>query len=223
MSDERLAELAVMVGTPGSGKTHTIKRILSILKAKQGDQYRALIFPANRDDPAWWGYRELPGRMVMVDDPVKLKKAPAWRFDEPLSFKGERVVYTNSNPAKLPAAVAEVGGIRRASIVVDDFKNHIPSDSILPAWVKEWLGGRRHKGHDIFLACHGFNEVPVKLLAMGPRVFVFKTTVGLTDSVWGKYPQAAQLQQVVERVNRVNASLPADKQHYFETFECDEG
>lgn len=227
--NERLAELAVMVGTPGSGKTHLIKRILAALMAAQGDSYRALIFPANRDDPAWWGRRVLGGRMVLKPDPMKPAKgggfadSPAFEYDEPLTFKGERVVYIDGNTRKLPAAVDPGKGMKGGAIVVDDFKNHIPSDSNLPAWVNAWLGSRRHMRQDIFLACHGFNEVPVRLLAKGPRVFVFQTTVGLTDSVWEKYPQAAALQQVVERVNAVNAKLPENERHYFEQFQCQEG
>lgn len=224
MSTERIAEFGVMVGAPGGGKTHLIRRILDRLKEQQAEHYRALIFPANRDDAAksWPGITELSGRVGLVrspDDPRK--KVPAWKYDEPLSFTGERLVHLDGSTKKLPAAVNRYDGFRDGALVVDDVKNAIPSKGDLPGWVVAWLNSRRHRMQDIFLSCHAFSDLNVDLLAKGPRLFVFATTVGLTDAVYGKIPRANELAEVVERVNRENAARPEGERHYFEVFQLE--
>lgn len=210
--EDRLAEFAIAVGTPGTGKTTLLKSFLS-------HNARNLVIPKDRDDPAWFGFKELTGSLAMGPDPSHpLRKVPTYKFSEPFTFTGTRVVHIDGNTRKAPAIVDRYNGFRDGGLFIDDFKNVLPSKSDLPEWAVAWLGSRRSRTQDIWMACHAFSDINIDVLAKGPRFFVFHTTVGLSDAVLQKVPFAPKLQKVIDHVNAVNLARPENKRHYFRVF-----
>lgn len=208
---KRAAEFVVVVGRPRAGKTTWIKERL--LRAQQrrvqaGHRFRACVLPANRDDSAWAGYKELTGRLEMGKDPNHPKRSiPVWRFNERLDYDGVRVLHVDGSKVKAPALLDRYTGIRDAMLVIDDFKNVEPSKGDLSEYVLAWLSSRRHRMHDVFIACHAWSDINVDLWAKGPRLIIFPTSVGLTDAVLMKAGgNAERLIRIVEEVNREHAN-----------------
>lgn len=209
----RAAEFVVIVGRPRAGKTTWIKERLLRMEQKRraaGLPFRACVLPANRDDKAWQGYPELTGRVVMGADPNHpTKKIPVWSFNEPLKYDGTKVLHVEGSKIKAPALLNRYTGIRDCALVIDDFKNVEPSKGELSEHVLAWLSSRRHRMHDVFIACHAWSDINVDLWAKGPRLLIFPTSVGLTDAVLAKAgANADRLIRMVDAVNEEHRNRP---------------
>lgn len=203
----RKAVLFAFVGSNGTGKSTTMKRMLELNR-------RNLIVPSNRLDSAWNQYPELVPEVFLEDDPWNPgKKRRAFRVPDMATFTGTRVLHID-DPAQLNAITDERHGFKNGGLFLDDFRNYIPSKGNLPPHVAKIFTGRRHRMLDIFMACHAFQDLNMQLMQFEPELYVFRTTLPPNEAVEGKVAKWEALLATVERVNRKAASSP----YYFERF-----
>lgn len=203
----RKAVLFAFVGSIGTGKSTTMKRMLELNK-------RNLIVPSNRFDSAWEGHAELKIDVTVDEDPLfPGRKRRFFRVPDMATFTGTRVLHID-DPAQLEAITDERHGFKNGGLFMDDFRNYIPSKGTLPPHIATMFSGRRHRMLDIFMACHAFQDINMQLLQWGAELYIFRTTLPPNSSVEGKIAKWEELLAAVERVNRKAVASP----YYFERF-----
>ena len=212
MTGTRKAFLYLFIGTNGTGKTTRIKELVEEIGS------RVLIVPSNRLDDAWKGIPELTMRVFQDEDPISGKPIKAIRCPEMATFSGTRVFHIE-DPRYLDAITDERHGFKNGVLVLDDFRNYIPSKGQLPPAVVKMLVGRRHRMLDICMAAHAFQDMNLQLMQFSPELYVFRTTLPPNDAVEGKVADWQGLLDVASRVNRIAAKLelPEDR-FYYERF-----
>lgn len=212
MSTTRKAFLYLFVGTNGTGKTSRIKELIEEVAG------RVLIVPSNRLDDAWKGIPELSMKVFQDEDPINGKAIKSIRCPDMGSFTGARVFHVE-DPRYLDAITDERHGFKNGVLVMDDFRNYIPSKGALPPAVVKMIVGRRHRMLDISMACHAFQDMNLQLMQFSPELYIFQTSLPPNDAVEGKVTDWQGLLEVSTRVNRIASKLEqADDRFYFERF-----
>jgi len=231
----RIARLIVVCGVPGTGKTtFAIDHLLPLNR-------RNLVFPANRLDKAWEGFRMLNWENVLKRTAqlskrdVKLLERDRYRDQRDRFFTemGKafwRIRGTVICPASVnervvfQSALDQDDGFKKGMLFVDDFTTFCP-DGKLPSDMKVLISEMRHRELDIVLAAHNPHFVPPRVFGYNPKIIIFKTSMPFKNvydkGVWSK-EQWQHAEEVRERVNRVAAlgERHGDaRQFYCETLE----
>lgn len=209
MKTHRDAVLTISVGKNGTGKTHQLKKLLGVNR-------RNLVIPSNRMDPAWQGLPELKWSTEYRPDPFHpTKKVPTVVIHDLNTFTGTRVLHVDGQTRVFNAVTEELTGYRDGGLFLDDFRRYAMSKGTLSREADRLFIGRRHRMVDIFMACHGFEDISRDLIRFGPTVFIHHTTLPPTDASVNKMPESERFLEAVARVNR---RALADK-YYFERFD----
>lgn len=231
----RKAKLIVMCGVPGTGKTtFAIENLLPINR-------RNLIFPANRLDKAWAGYRMLNWENVLrrtanlSKRDVKLLERDKYRGQRDKFFtemgnafwrvRGTVICPASAN--ELPvfrSALDQDDGFKKGMLFVDDFTTFC-LEGKLPNDMKVLISEMRHRELDIVLAAHNPDFVPPRVFGYNPKLIIFQTSTPFKKvydkGVWSK-EQWQQAEAVRERVNRIAAlgeKYDDHRKFYCETLE----
>lgn len=214
--DVRMAMLECYVGTNGSGKTFQMKKNLPINR-------RNLILPSARSDKEWHGIKELrPVLKFRLDerDPHRRRQIPYYVIPELNTFKGNRVLHIEGQYAAeiFDAVIDPQTGFRDGGLYMDDFKNYIPSQALLPGAVRTMFGNRRHRMLDIFMAAWTFQDINAEIIGFQPQWFVFNVTRPPSKSVEDKVDDFTELLATWRRVQHANTQLTPGRKWYFEAF-----
>lgn len=210
---ERQAELAILVGTNGTGKSTALKELLTMNE-------RNLIIPSSRTDTAWSGLPELKSSVVYEADPNNPRREiPVVRVQDLQTFTGNRVLHVDGNAKVFEAVLDPKRGYFNGGLILDDFRRYIYTKGSLSSGVDGLFIGRRHRMLDIYLACHSFQDISADLFRFDPTLYVGYTTLPPNDAVQGKVAKWRELLATIERVNRTNAARPEGKRYYREAFE----
>jgi hypothetical protein len=206
---ERQAAFGIFIGTNGTGKTSRMKELLPA-------NARNLIIPSGRDDVAWRGLPELTWNAAWIEDEMKPgKKVNAVQVAELNTFTGNRLFQVDGKPILFDAIAHRQTGFRNGGLFMDDYKNYLFSRGSMRQEVDGLFINRRHKMLDIFMACHGFEDVNRDLLRFNPTLFLFRTTLPPTDASIDKMANADAFLATVARVNQRAQANP----YYFEKFQ----
>lgn len=210
MKPHRDAVLTISVGKNGSGKTTQLKKLMGVNK-------RNLIIPANRLDPAWAGIPALTWHIDYLPDPFNpQKKVPTVIIPELNTFKGNRVLHVDGQSRVFDAVTDDLTGYRNGGLFLDDFKNYAFAKGTLRREITRLFVGRRHRMVDIFMACHGFEDVSRDLMKFGPTMFIHHTTLPPNAASVDKMPDGDRFLNTVARVNR---RAVAGEKYYMERFD----
>lgn len=213
---ERMALLECYVGTNGSGKTFQMKKNLPM-------NARNLILPSSRADKEWHGIKELkPVLKFRLDerDPRGQRRIPYYTIPDLATFRGNRVLHVEGQYAAeiFDAVIDPRTGFRDGALFMDDFKNYIPSQALLPGNVRTMFGNRRHRMLDIFMAAWTFQDINAEIIGFQPQWFVFNVTRPPSKAVEEKVDDFPGLLATYHRVRQHNAALPAGRKWHFEPF-----
>lgn len=204
----RKADLKILVGTNGTGKSTVLKKYLQVNE-------RNIIIPSGRDDIAWRGIPELKWRMVLVPDPLNPgKQMKRVVVDQLNTFTGNRVFHVDGNTLLFDAITDQVHGFRNGGLVLDDFRNYVFSKGTLSSGTSGVFINRRHKMLDIYMACHGFEDVSRDLVRFDPTLIIFRTSLPPNDASLAKMANGAAF---IDTVRRVNSKATANP-YYCEAF-----
>lgn len=217
MSDDRLPANWFFVGANGTRKTTNIKKAIMKPLGVVGGQkvVRNLILPANRDDKAWHGIPELKPAVTRRWNDLKGKYERVYFIPGINNYTGNRVVFID-RPEIFDAVIHPDHGFKNGGLVLDDFKNYVPSQGLVKEELRKLLGGRRHRMVDLFWAAWTFQDVNAELLGFQARVFVFYITRPPNQSVKQKFPDFDRLYATWRRVYDANKNLPEDQRLYAE-------
>lgn len=211
----RQAALRIYLGTNGTGKSTLMKSMLPVNE-------RNLIVPSNRHDPAWDGIPELKMKPVWMQDetdPDGKKMVKAMVVDGINTFRGNRVVHVDGDPERFAAICHPDLGFLNGGLVLDDFRNYIPSKGNLRTSVWQLFSGRRHRAVDIFMAGHALEDVNGQFQQCNPTLVIGMLSREPNDGVWDKIPDAERLLDLVRRVRERNLAMPENRRHHFEKFQ----
>lgn len=207
--EKRQAFFGILVGTNGTGKTTQLQKLLKVNE-------RNLVLPSGPYDPAWSGYKTLKDRIEYgpnVLDPKKTVTIPV--IEGMGSFTGTRLVNVTNRAIFFDAVIDTNTGFRDGGLFMDDYRNYVLSKGTLRGAVSELFRARRHKRLDIFMACHGWEDVSRDLIAFNPTFFVFRTTLPPSQASVDKMANRDEFMKCIDRVNRITQSNP----YYFERFQ----
>lgn len=204
----RQAAFGIFIGTNGTGKTSRMKELLDV-------NARNLIVPSSRDDVAWNGFPELKWSVSYEPDPFRPERKVASVMLPTLNtFAGSSLLHVDGNIQVFDAVLNRTKGFRNGGLFLDDFRNYVFTKGTLRSEVDGLFINRRHRMLDIFMACHGFEDVSRDLLRYGPTLFIFRTTLPPNDSSVAKMANGPEFLATVERVNERAKRNP----FYFEQF-----
>lgn len=200
----RQAEFLMLIGTNGTGKSTTFKKLLRV-------NSRNLVIPANEFDPAWKEFPKIKPKRTFVldrDDPKGQRQKPSWKVPGLMTFTGTVVLdiselETYEDCLNVFKAICNTkNGMRGGGLFIDDFKNWIATKGTLPRHVRSMFGDRRHREIDLFLATHSFQEINMDFIQFAPKLVVYKTTTAPNKSVEGKIGNYDALLKTIKRVNQ---------------------
>lgn len=209
---ERQAELAILIGTNGTGKSTALKALLKM-------NVRNLIIPSSRSDTAWQGVPELETYVTYGPDPDNPRREiPIPRIKELGSFTGNRVLHVDGNARLFDAVCDPRTGYFNGGLILDDFRRYIYTKGTLRSTVDGLFINRRHRMLDIYMACHAFQDISADVFRFDPMLYVGYTSLQPSEAVRGKVRRWEQLLQVIDRVNRTNQQRPEGQRWYKEAF-----
>lgn len=142
----RIAELNIIIGTNGTGKTTLLRSILQDSKQK--------VLIVTPDDIEWTDY-----------EAVELNKP------EDFVFKGiRRHIFDPSKKGTLK----KLEYFKKGILVFDDCRSYFPAQT--PPELHQLLIRKRQREADIFAVGHGFTEVPPVFFTFANGIFLFRTT-----------------------------------------------
>lgn len=212
----RQAAFYILVGTNGTGKSTFLKKLLKI-------NDHNLILPAGPFDPAWDGFEQIAPESTFITDPRDFKqqrKIVDWSVPKINAFKGDRVlktidIATDADQVIIWKKIAsQKTGFVSGGLFVDDFKEWIPAQGNIDKTSRSLFVSRRHRGIDLFFACHSFQDVNGDLIKFNPIFIVFETSLPANDSVKAKTGNYSELEACMKRVNERAKINP----HYCEQF-----
>lgn len=209
----RMGVLWGYVATNGCGKSTLLKKLLPY-------NQRNLIIPSNRDDSAWHGIAELkPEVRFELDprDPKGLRKKPVDVIPGLPSFSGNRVVHVDG-PEAFEAVTHPGYGFKNGGLVLDDIKNYVESQALIPGHVRTLLGGRRHRMLDIFFAAWAFQDINADLYGFQTELFIGYVTRPPDRDLARKVRNYDELVDTWKRSYEINSRLPANRRWHYEYF-----
>lgn len=228
----RRARLVTGFGIMGCGKTtFAINNLLPV-------NDRNLIFPANKLDVAYNGYRRLNWEGVF-ERVTKLKLREIGLLDKE-KYRAQRNDFidamghvfwkirgnvvcpiTISEKVVFEAALDQAAGFKKGGMMIDDFTTLIPSGTLANN-VKVTITEMRHRELDLFLFAHNPDFAPPRLFGYNPEILVWETSKPFINvfrkGAWDE-DQYRTAEEVRERVNRIAALGKIHKdarQFYFE-------
>jgi hypothetical protein len=138
---------AMLLGTNGTGKSTLLRKIADAAVSRK----RVLIIPSNQAEPTF-------------------KDVPLIKPEQLATFTGMKKIMCYEEDHF--AFVAR--WIQDAVIITDDFRNYLPRPQMNP-YVRKMFIDRRHKRLDIYMAAHGFTQVPPELFTWCDFIFMFRT------------------------------------------------
>lgn len=217
----RTATFKLLLGTNDVGKSHILKKFLSLNK-------RNLICYPNKKDSTW-------DHVKAIDVDILLSKASnntVFDFDnffdtasekirpmqqkfkkllshELQTFTGNRKIRVK-HPKIFKIISDEDYGFFNGGLFLDDFKSCIPHNN-LPGHVRNLLDSRRHYMLDIFCATHAPKDIPPDFMSFNPDVYLFRTT-GNFETSKHKYLRFDDLLKAQTRINEfTNPARPGYK------------
>jgi hypothetical protein len=172
---------AILLGTNGTGKSTVLRKIADASKK------RVLVIPSNLAEHTFQDYPQILPHQI-------------------LSFTGRArlLCYTEEEFAWVAKRV------ENCMLISDDFRNYLPKPQMNPD-VRRMFIDRRHKKIDIYMAAHGFTQVPPELFSWVNYVFLFKTN----DNPKRHANKLLNLAAVMESQQKINQEFEKNP-YYFE-------
>jgi len=223
--NQREALLWIFVGQPGTGKSTMMQQFM-------GMNQRNLIVPSNIiEAPKTWGnlpYMK-PTRTFYTDpsDPKKRRQKLKWNLQGCNTFQGTRLIdvsvfETNTDAYEFLPSILDPNnpnqGYNRGGFFLDDTKNYVISQGIMPHKIANILRARRHLGIDFFFAVHRFQDINSEFYGFGAKLFVFATNTPPSQNALEKISPQCQ-QQLMDSIAFVNQYSKSHDPHYFEPFD----
>lgn len=174
----RVCKMCVILGANGTGKTTTLKKILT------SQQERCLV--VTPDDAEW---RDYPL--------VELQTA------EDFMFTG--IVRHIFDPDKKTGTLARLKYFKKGIIVFDDCRSYFGSTTTPE--VRQLIIRRRQREVDVFAVGHGFNEVPPVFFTFSSEIILFRTRDNIVrrKDCLRDYDKCLKAQ---ERINKIAIKNP---------------
>jgi hypothetical protein len=147
----RAAELDLLIGFPGTGKTTTLQKFIDVeVNSRKG---RALI---------------------VTPDPIEWRQYPELDLTKKTCFSDmqspHRVIY---QPGVIERIADEFSGFYDGLLAFDDCRYYTGAN--VDAALRKIIIRRRQRQHDIFAAGHGFTEIPPVFFTYANNYFLFYT------------------------------------------------
>lgn len=151
-------------------------------KIMEASQKRVLVIPSNSSEPSFKHLKEISA-------------------DQVATFTGH-ARYMCYDPSDLEAIASSISN---CTLISDDFRNYL--DANVSREVRGLFIERRHKGIDMYLAAHGFTQVPPVMWAYLDLIMIFRTKDN-PHRYRNHFQNYEEMIQVIEEVNHLAESNP---------------
>jgi hypothetical protein len=172
----------LLLGTNGTGKS---TRLMDLAERRIKQGHRVLFIPAHEHETSF-------------------NKYPPMHIKEVDTFTGGRRIYVTNEDQFVELILK----IRNLVLVCDDFRVYLPKDRTHPE-VRKLFIKRRHINVDIYMAAHGFKEVPPPFFAFMDYIFLHKTL----DASMNRIREFPNPKGLMEKVQEVNKAAQKDQYH----------